>query len=112
MLRIWRHGEVRTWKLSDSEFCAGLRALSFVPPLTFSKTTFGTFVRQPGYTDMDGKIGRNGFQRLIADQTMTHHMRQLAQGMARCADFEGPWCRETVQPFLAGLAAAVRSNYI
>jgi hypothetical protein len=76
--------------------------------LTLSEKAFRTFVRQPGYTDIGGKIGRNGFQRLIADHTMSHHMRMLSQGMAHCADFQSSWCQETVEPFFAGEIFFVR----
>ena len=92
------------WFLTADEFRRGVLSLEqYLPPLAISHKQFIEFVKP--FCNFHGKIGRRGFQGVIACAMRQKQMNQISNAISRhsCS-----WNSETIGALLLGSAGLLR----
>ena len=107
-LRFWRHGSTDFWTLSPDEFCAGLRGLDYLPPISIGRQTFNKYIKAPGFTEPNGSVSLHQFARLVCDQMSRDLMHHLVHCEQHCEVNDSGWDIAVILAAGQALGALVR----
>ena len=96
-------------ELSFAEFSAGLRGLSYIPPILFRRRNWDELVMRGGLCDGGGKLNQQGFARLLKQAVWRFQLGELSLAMDAGGCKE--WDPRSVRAALQSLKGVLTIEY-